>query len=74
VDNWIDDPDFVPFGGIASEVDGLPIGRARQYWSAEALEREDRELAIYESAVKDQVHVACRNVVTRFSGKPSASV
>ena len=74
VDSWIDDPDFVLFGGIASEVDGLPIGRARQYWSAEALEREDRKLARYESEVKELVREACRNVVARFSGRPSASV
>lgn len=74
VDNWIDDPDFVLFGAIASEVDGLPIGRARQYWSAEALEREDRKLGSYESAVKDEVREACRNVVARFSGRPGASV
>jgi len=74
VDNWIDDPDFALFGGIASEVDGLPIGRARQYWDADALEREDRKLASYESAVKDQVRAACLNVIARFSGRPSASV
>src|SRR5512134_860089 len=74
VDNWIDDPDFVLFGGVACEVDGLPIGRARQHWSAEALEREDRKLASYESAIKDQVREACRNVIARFSGRPSASV
>lgn len=74
VDNWLDDPDSVLFGAIASEVDGLPIGRARQYWSAEALAREDQKLAVYESAIKEQVHEACRNVVARFSGRPSASV
>lgn len=74
VENWIDDPDFVLFGAIASEVDGLPIGRVRQYWSAEALEREDPGLAAYESAVKDRVYEACRNIVARFSGRPGAVV
>lgn len=66
VDNWMDDPEFVLFGAIASEVDGLPIGGARQHWSAEALEREDRKLASYESAVKCQVREACLSVIARF--------
>lgn len=74
VDSWLDDRDFVLFGGVASEADGLPLGTARQYWSAEAFEREDRDIARYEAAVGDQVRAACRNVLARFSEKPSASV
>jgi hypothetical protein len=74
VDNWLDDPDFEVFGVIACELDGLPIGAARQYWGAEALEREDRKLADYEALVKAQIREACRNVVARFSEKPNASV
>jgi len=74
VDSWLDDPDFVLFGGVASEADGLPVGTGRQYWSAEALQREDRDIARYEAAVEGQVRAACRNVVARFSEEPIASV
>ncbi len=73
VENWVDDPDFVLFGGIASETDGSPIGATRALWSAEGLAREDRSLIPFEAAVAEQVRAACRNVVARFSEKPSAS-
>jgi hypothetical protein len=74
VQNLWDDEDFLLFGGIADESDALPTGTERQYWSVEALEREDREIARYEGIVRDQVHAACRNVVARFKDQPSASV
>jgi hypothetical protein len=69
-----DDKDFSLFEAIASESDNLPTGTARRYWSAEALEREDREIARYEAVVREQVYAACRNVLARFGGQPSASV
>jgi hypothetical protein len=69
-----DDEDFSLFDSIASESDNLPTGTARQYWSPEALEREDRGIASYEAIVREQVHAACRNVLARFNGQPSANV
>lgn len=39
-----DDPDFIKFVAIASEVDHLPIGPVRQYWSSEALQRHEHEI------------------------------
>ena len=69
-----DDEDFSLFDAIACESDNLPTGTARQYWSAEGLEREDREIARYEAVVREQVHAACRNVIARFKRQPSASV
>jgi hypothetical protein len=74
VASWFDDDDFLVFGGLADESDALPTGTARQYWSAEALEREDLEIARYEALVRDQGFAACRNVVARFKEEPSASV
>jgi hypothetical protein len=74
VANWVDDEDFVLFGGVADESDALPTGTARQYWSAEALEREDREIARYEAVVRDKVFAACRSVLARFGEQPRASV
>ncbi|MCB1756630.1 MAG: DUF2489 domain-containing protein, partial [Gammaproteobacteria bacterium] len=32
-----DDKDFLAFIGVASEIDHLPIGAPRKYWSQEAL-------------------------------------
>jgi hypothetical protein len=33
------------FTAIDSETDALPVGEVRQQWSAEALDRKDREIA-----------------------------
>jgi hypothetical protein len=32
-----DDPDILPFVGIASETEALPLGRERAHWQADAL-------------------------------------
>ncbi|UTW02945.1 DUF2489 domain-containing protein [Amphritea atlantica] len=39
-----DDKDFLAFTGVASEVDHLPIGAPRKYWSQEALDRHEPEI------------------------------
>ena len=67
VPDWTEDADFVVFGGVADEVDDLPVGTERARWSLSALRREDAKIAQYESKVRDQVLAACRNVLTRFS-------
>jgi len=41
------------FVGIDSETDDLPIGEVRKYWSREALERKDREIAECERIFRD---------------------
>ena len=74
VPDWVADEDFVVFGAIASETDALPTGTARQYWSSEALAREDREIARYESIVRERVFAACRNILARFKDERGASV
>ena len=51
------------FTGIASETDGLPVGAVRQQWSAEALERKDREIAEGEEFYRDSAMEAATRLV-----------
>src|SRR5690606_11217927 len=39
-----DDKDFLVFTMVASEIDNLPTGAPRQFWSQEALERHEPEI------------------------------
>lgn len=48
------------FDGVASEVDGLPIGPERVYWNAEALRLKDIEAADYRTRVGGSVKAALR--------------
>jgi hypothetical protein len=68
VPSWVDDPDFVVFGSIASETDHLPIGAARAQWSDAALAREDKNTALIEQSARSDVHSACTNIIRRFRG------
>src|SRR5688572_13885453 len=68
VPDWVADQDFVVFGALASETDHLPTGTARQYWAADALAREDRNIARIEASARSDVLAACRNVINRFQG------
>ena len=68
VPDWTADQDFVVFGALASETDHLPTGTARQYWAADALAREDRDIARIEASARSGVLAACRNVIARFAG------
>lgn len=61
------DPDIVPFIGIDSETDHLPVGDIRGRWNAEALARKDREIAASEAHYRDYALSACSRLVTRFS-------
>lgn len=50
------------FCGVASEVDGLPIGPERKHWNAEALAALDQRAAIYRDAVSSAVTDALREL------------
>lgn len=71
VPDWRTDPDFVVFGAVASDVDDLPFGAVRAQWSREALAEADQEIARYTQLSKDQVLVACRNIIRRFASTSS---
>ncbi len=73
VPDWTQDEDFVVFGGVDSEADDLPTGSERQYWSKEALLREDEKIRDYESRIRDMVRLACSNVIRRFGGRDGSA-
>jgi hypothetical protein len=65
------DPDFTVFVGISSEIDNLPIGEVRKYWSAEALERLAPDLQAAIAWAMPMAIPACRSVVSRFGDEVS---
>lgn len=62
-----DDEDFLVFSGIASEIDHLPIGAPRQYWSQEALNRHEPEIQESIKWAKEFSLSECKSIVARFN-------
>ncbi|MDK1312795.1 DUF2489 domain-containing protein [Pseudoalteromonas ardens] len=62
-----DDKDFLAFTGVASEVDHLPIGAPRQYWSQEALYRHEPEIQQSIRWAKKISLSECKSIVARFN-------
>ena len=62
-----DDKDFLVFSGIASEIDHLPIGAPRQYWSQEALNRHEPEIQESIKWAKEFSLSECKSIVARFN-------
>lgn len=62
-----DDEDFVKFIGVSSEVDHLPVGEQRQYWSREALVRHEPEILQMTDWAKKFSLAACRSIAERFN-------
>lgn len=62
-----DDNDFLTFAAIASEIDHLPIGKQRQYWSQEALERHEAEIQKFNNWAKDISLSECKSIVARLN-------
>ena len=60
------DEDFIPFVGIDSETDHLPVDRERENWSDEALARKDKQIADSEAHHKTSAFAACRKLIERF--------
>lgn len=63
------DEDFLTFVAIDSETDHLPVDFERKNWSAEALERKDKEIAEAEAFYKDDAFAACKKLIERFDIK-----
>jgi hypothetical protein len=62
------DADFLPFVGIDSETEALPIGKIRAHWQPAALEALQPEIDRMETWAREcggESH--CRNLVARFS-------
>ena len=62
-----DDCDFIAFSGVASEVDHLPIGAPRQYWSKISLEQHEPEIQQSIKWAKNVSLSECKSLVARFS-------
>lgn len=62
-----DDQDFLAFTAVASEIDHLPIGAPRQYWSNEALERHEPEIQESIKWAKEFSLPQCKSLSERFS-------
>ena len=62
-----DDKDFLAFTGVASEVDHLPTGAPRQYWSQEALDRHEQEIQQSIKWAKEVSLSKCKSIVARFN-------
>ncbi|UTF60906.1 DUF2489 domain-containing protein [Gilvimarinus sp. DA14] len=61
------DADFIKFIAIASEIDHLPIGKVRQYWSPNALERNETEIKKSKKWAKEFSLEHCKSLVARYS-------
>jgi hypothetical protein len=51
---------FLPFIGIASEVDCLPLGSECMLWNPDALAIQDQQLAEYEAEIRERALADCR--------------
>ena len=67
VDVSENDQDFITFTAVASEIDHLPIGSPRQYWSKEAMERHEPEIQESINWAKEFSLPQCKSLSERFS-------
>lgn len=61
-----EDEDSSAFGLIVSETDHLPVGRERQYWAKEALERKEPEIVGAKRWAEQFGIPACRRIERRW--------
>ena len=57
---------FLPFAGIDSETDHLPLGSVRREWNADALSAKDAEIARLEESDKQLAIEACHRLIIRL--------
>ena len=61
------DADLLVFKTISHETIGLPIGPERQYWSEEALRREDQKIHALEERWKLVALASAQRLIERYS-------
>jgi hypothetical protein len=61
------DPDILPFVGIFSETDALPVGQERKLWNADALTRLQPEIERLESWARGFGTPHCHSLIKRFA-------
>ena len=60
------DADFLPFIGIETETDHLPVGEVRRHWAIDALATKNVELVAAEARYRELAFAACSRLVMRF--------
>ena len=63
---YANDPDFIVFVAILSEIDSLPFESPRQEWSAEELARYEPEIKKSIEWAKEISLVQCESLAQRF--------
>jgi hypothetical protein len=66
------DPDFIPFVGIDSDTDHLPVGEDRRHWAADALARKDIEIQDAEAFYRNHAIAGCERLLARFGSTSKA--
>lgn len=62
-----DDKDFLAFTLVSSEIDHLPIGAPRQFWSREALSCLEPEIQRSIKWAKEVSISECKSILARFN-------
>ena len=65
------DEDFLPFIGVDSMTDHLPVDEERQNWSREALQRKDKEIKEAEDFYREMIFESSRKLIARFKKQAS---
>jgi len=66
----VSDPEnqvFMAIRAIESETDHFPLGQMRDRWASDYLQRMDEEMARYLATAKQDILVACKEIIRIFS-------
>lgn len=61
------DPDILPFVGVYSETDALPVGKVRELWAPEALKKLEPEFEQKEQWARSFCEEHCVRLIERFA-------
>jgi len=62
---------FLPIFGFESETDHYPLGKVRDLYAKDYLDRLDAEIAAYTQKSRPEVIAACEAIIARFGPRPS---
>jgi len=63
----INDPDFIFFIAVDSETDHLPVGKWREGWAADSLEKKDKEVKEIEAFYRFDAITAAQSILSKFN-------
>jgi hypothetical protein len=61
------DPDFIFFIAVDSETDHLPVGKWREGWAADSLEKKDKEVKEIEAFYRSDAMSAAQSILNKFN-------